>query len=59
MIVVGTGYSDETLHIIIGDDYLLSATGVGDVLQVSDLGLDTLHFRRTGMDKDQVVNDRN
>ena len=36
MIVVGSGYGNEALHLIVGDDYLLTATGIGDILQVSD-----------------------
>ena len=59
MVVIGTRYGDETLHLTVGDDYLPSAAGIGDVLQVTDLGLHTLHIRRTGMNKKQIVNNRN
>ena len=59
MVVIGTGNGNETLHLAIGDDYLPSATGIGNVLQVTDLGLHTLHIRRTGMDKKQIVDNRN
>lgn len=59
VVVVGAGHGDETLHLDVGDDYLLTAAGIGDVLQVGDLRLDTLQFRRAGMDKDQVADDGN
>ena len=42
MIVISTGNSNEALHLVVGDDNLLTATGVGDVLQIGNLGLDTL-----------------
>ena len=58
MVVVSTSHGDETLHLDVGDDNLLTAAGVGDILQVSDLGLDKLQIGRTGVDKYQVVDDR-
>ena len=32
MIIVSTGYSNKTLHLAIGDNDLLTATGIGYVL---------------------------
>ena len=37
MIIVSTGYGDEALHFAIGDNNLLTATGIGDVLQIAYL----------------------
>ena len=49
VVIIGTRYSDETLHLTVGDDYLPSAAGIGDVLQVTDLRLHTFYIRRTGI----------
>ena len=59
MIIVSAGYGNETLHLTVGDNNLLSTASIGDILQISDLRLDTLHIGRTGMDKKQIMNDRN
>lgn len=59
MIIVSAGYGNETLHLTVGDNNLLPTAGIGDILQISDLRLDTLHIGRTGMDKKQIMNDRN
>lgn len=58
MIIVGTGHSNETLHLIVGNNNLLTTAGIGDILQISDLRLDTLHIGRTGTNKKQIMNDR-
>ena len=55
VVIITAGHSDEVLHLHIGNDNFLPATGIGDVLQIGDLRLDTLHFRRTGMDEYQVM----
>ena len=54
MVIVGTRYGNETLHIIVWDNNLLPTAGIGDILQISDLRLDTLHIGRTGMDKTRL-----
>lgn len=57
--MISTGHGNETLHLIVGDDDLLTASGIGDILQIRDHGLDTFHFGRTGMNKNQIVDDGN
>ena len=37
MIIVSTGYSNETLHLTIGDNDLLAAAGIRNVLQIAYL----------------------
>ena len=59
MVVISASYGNEALHLTIRDDYLLSAAGIGDVLQVTHLRLHTFYIRRTGMNKNQVVDNRN
>ena len=58
MVVVSTGNGYETLHLHVGDDDFLAAAGVGDILQVCYLGLDTLQIGRAGMDKYQIMDNR-
>lgn len=57
VVVVSAGNGDETLHLNIRDDDFLTATGIGDVLQVGDFRFHTFKVRRTGMHKEQVVDD--
>ncbi len=59
MVVISASYGNEALHLTIRDDYLSSAAGIGDVLQVTHLRLHTFYIRRTGMNKNQVVDNRN
>lgn len=54
MIIVSAGYGNETLHLTVWDNNLLPTAGIGDILQISDLRLDTLHIGRTGMDKSRL-----
>ena len=42
------GYGNETLHLTVGDNNLLPTAGIGDILQISDLRLDTLHIGEDG-----------
>ena len=51
MVIVSTGHSNKALHLTVGDNNLLSAAGIGDILQVTNLRLHALHILRTGMDK--------
>ena len=37
MIIVSTGYSNKTLHLTIGDNDFLTATGIRNVLQIAYL----------------------
>ena len=59
MVVIGTGNGNETLHLAVRDDNLLTATGISDILQISYLRFYTLHIRRAGMNKKQVMDHRN
>ena len=59
MVIVGTGNGYETLHIMVRNDYFLTATGISNILQISNLRLKSLHFRRTCVDKNQVTDDGN
>ena len=59
MVIVGTSNGYETLHIMIGNDYFLAATGISNILQISNLRLKSLHFGRTCVDKNQITDDRN
>ena len=59
MVIVGTGDGYETLHIMVGNDYFLTAASIGDILQISNLRLKSLHFGRTCVDKNQVTDDGN
>ena len=59
MVIVGTGDGYETLHIMVGNDYFPTATGIGDILQISNLRFKSLYFRRTCVDKNQITDDGN
>ena len=59
LMIRASSYGNEALHLIVGDNYLLAATGIGDILQISNHRLDTLHFGRTSVNKNQIVNNRN
>ena len=59
MVIVGTGDGYETLHIMVGNDYFLTATGISNILQISNLRLKSLHFGRTCVDKNQITDDGN
>ena len=59
MVIVSAGYGNETLHLTVWDNNLLPTAGIGDILQISDLRFYALHIGRTGMDKKQIMNDRN
>ena len=58
VVIVSAGNGNEALHIDIGNDDLTSATGIGDVLEVADPGLHTLHVRRAGVDEKKVMDHR-
>ena len=55
MVIVSTGDGYETLHIMVGNDYFLTATGISNILQISNLRLKSLHFGRTCVDKNQIT----
>ena len=59
MVVIGSGNGDEALHFRVGDDYLLTTAGIGDILQISNLRFKSLYFGRTCMDKNQITDDGN
>ena len=50
MVVIGSGYGDEALHLMVGNNYLLTTASIGYILQISNLRLDTLYVGRTCMD---------
>lgn len=59
LVAVTACHSDETVHVILRNDNLPTAAGIGNVLKISRLGLDTLQIRRTRTHKYQVVYHRN
>ena len=44
MIIVSAGYGNETLHLTVGDNNLLSTASIGDILQISDLSTPSLVY---------------
>ena len=59
MVVIGSGNGDEALHLMVGNNYLLTTAGIGYILQISNLRLNTLYVGRTCMDKNQITDDGN
>ena len=59
MVVIGSGNGDEALHLMVGNNYLLTTASIGYILQISNLRLKSLHFGRTCVDKNQITDDGN
>ena len=59
MVVIGSGNGDEALHLMVGNNYLLTTASIGYILQISNLRLNTLYVGRTCMDKNQITDDGN
>ena len=43
LVVIGSGNGDEALHLMVGNNYLLTTAGIGYILQISNLRLNTLY----------------